>query len=852
VKSLAFGSYVLRTDPRRLLHAGDEVEIGARPLALLHVFLEHPEQTLSKERLIELAWPGAPVSDNLLHVYVNKLRNTIGREWILTVGTEGYRFGGRVRRLGRAASRDLLAAIEPAPLAGRDAEAAELAHALDAHSLVTVVGPGGVGKSALARTVVGAAQADYDDGVLWVDLTHQIDAMQLAGAVAAAAGMSFDAPDAGLGLLAELSARQALLVLDNAEHLVGEVADLCTRLRLKRGGLSVLVTSQVPLLIAGEWVVRLGGLAVPPPDSESQTIAAAPSVQLFCERVRQAQRGFALGPDNAAAIAEICRLCDGVPMALELVAAQAAVLGGAPDEIEAGLLAAGRARRRDLPDRQRSVRAALDWSLQLLAPEERELLAALAVFDGGFTLDAAAALLGRPREEMVERLADLVRRSLVITQGEPPRFHLLHLVRRQLLERLEADGRAADLRRRHADWALKLARQLHDRLNADPGHLDEAIVEAANLRAAHKWAAGPGALASHALTFAAELFPYWDATARYSQARRCAAMALALPESHTPGLARKRMFALRTAAVAAVYQGDEAEAAARFREMREVALRLGDETRLAWTDHGLAACDIVAGRSEQGVAGARAAFERLEALGDRNGMVAASVYLVQGLIDLDRLDEARAAAERALAIARDGASLARAGYAHGALGYALEAQGELEAAQAHMEAALQLAQRLRIVRGQARAEAGLGHVLADRGEIAAAAQHVQRALAIMVECELDELLRDALIGAAVVLLRGGQAATAVRVAGAAERASSGGGRIAPHDRRSLQAVLAEGARALDRGAYELACTEGRALSLRQAALVSLDALKRGAPPVEEGGAAVPALRAVAVKARRSA
>ena len=554
----AFGPYVLRTDPPQLLRSGKEVELGARGLAILHALATHRDGSLSKARLIELVWPGSEVSDNSLHVHINTLRTRIGREWITTIPGEGYRLAANVRPLGKGARSDVLSGIVPVNLIGRESEATELTCLLREHALVTLVGPGGVGKTTLARHVVGAIQQEYADGVIWVDVSAAVDAMQIASAAAAAAGLSPYVDDEGIGLTADLSARKALLVLDNVEQLIGEVAAFCQRLTPHDGGLRVLVTSQTPMQLAGERVMRLAGLSTPPQEASADESRRFGAVELFVERA-QSSPGFVLTDKNAAAVDEICRLCDGLPLAIELVAVQVGVLGSDPRNLERALLAMSDegSARRDAPERQKSIRAALNWSLQALPAVERDMLTAFAVFNGGFTAEAATAVLQQPVEVVQLRLVDLVRRSLVVAQGDPPRYRLFNLIRQLLLERLAGSEFSEAVYRRHADYYTVLGARFHALLTEDPGqNLDLVVEEAGNLRAALMWASGPGQSPSHALALCGDLFRYWDGTGQYSQARRCVADALRLPGADAPELRASRLRAIIFAAGASLYQGD--------------------------------------------------------------------------------------------------------------------------------------------------------------------------------------------------------------------------------------------------------------------------------------------------------
>jgi predicted ATPase/DNA-binding winged helix-turn-helix (wHTH) protein len=825
--NFAFGPYVLRTDPPQLLRDGREVDLGGRALAILHALVANPEQTLSKERLIERAWPDMQASDNAVHVHINTLRNRIGRQWITTIPGAGYRLTAAVRKLGGAARFDVLAGTSVTRLVGRDADASALSELLRTRPLVTLVGPGGVGKSVLARHVIGAIQQEYADGVVWVDVSTAADAMQLMAAIGKAAGLSPYEEGSGFGVISELSARKCLLVLDSVERLASEAAALCQRLAPRQDGLRVLATSQTPLRLAREWLMRLDGLPTPPEDA----VAGAPmsaAVELFIERA-QASPGFVMSPDKAAAVNEICRLCDGLPLAIELVAAQVGVLGSDPRTLERALLAMGHDNdgRRDAPQRHKSVRAALDWSLQTLSAEERDTLMMLAVFEGSFTVDAAAAVLDKPADLLALRLADLVHRSLLVTLGDPPRYRLFTLVRRQLLERLDAHGERANVQRRHADYYAGLGAQFHALLTEDPGrYLDRVVDESANLRAALKWATGPGQSAPHALSLCGDLYRYWDSTARYAQARRCVAEALAVPGADAPQLRASRLRAVNTLAVAALYQGDHAAARPRFEEMGSIARELGDRRQEAWALHGQGACALIAGASGEAAGLTASALQLMELTGEANGVVACNTNLVLAHIEQQDLPAARRAAEAALASARAGGALLKAAFAHGALGTVHWLQGELEAAHGHMKTALDLSAQAKSIRGVAQAECGLARIAIDAGELAPGLAHQLRGLAILLETDPQPSTTMALIGAAVALLRAGRSAEAASAVATVERESERSQiHLSPYDRRTMANVLNEAAGNADRASFELARTRGRAMPIRDAVTMAIAGLE---------------------------
>ena len=342
----------------------------------------------------------------------------------------------------------------PGRLIGRAQELAALAAACrDAHGVVSLVGPGGVGKTRLALAVAEAVAADFEDGCFVVELEAVADAADVIGAVVRTLGLTDD--DAPLERLARyLSGRRMLLILDNFEQVVdaaAEVAQLAARAPSAR----VLVTSQAPLRVRGERVIRLPPLALPGVAvADPAVLAEVPSVALLVSHAREADPGFALTAGNARAVARICVQLDGLPLALELAAARVALFGALElsERLDADLSALGRGAR-DLPARQRGLRATLDWTTGLLGAGERELLLRLAVFAGGFTAELVEAV---GDDDAIEHLAALFDVALVRRERDG-RYWISPPVRLYALERLRAGGGEPDARVRQAQALTVLA-----------------------------------------------------------------------------------------------------------------------------------------------------------------------------------------------------------------------------------------------------------------------------------------------------------------------------------------------------------------------------------------------------------
>jgi predicted ATPase len=487
--------------------------------------------------------------------------------------------------------------VETSSFIGRARELAELRTLLGHTRLLTLCGPGGGGKTRLALQLARTLAEPPVDGVVLVELDAVADPSDVADAVADAVDVrAMPGQDAVEALADFVSSRSLLLVIDNCEHVLHEAASLAETLLRSGAGLSVVATSREPLRAPGEVVFRVPSLSIPDPGRalDPSDLRHYEAVELFEERARAALPGFELGGENAADVARICFLLDGLPLALELAAGRIAALG--PGELAERLddrFRLLRAGSRTAPTRQQTLAATLEWSHELLEPDERVLLRRLAVFAGGFELAAAERVCADeelPEPAIAGVLARLVDKSLVHVDDDASRirrYRLLETVRLYGRQRLDEAGEAPVLASQHAHWALELAaaHRFSPRLDRDSANL-RAGLETLRVSAP-----------DDALRLCVNLWPFWLRRIELHEARRRFDDALSAAPDVTVLLAEGLLAAaaidLRSGAVErGLERANEAHAvAARLgeRELEWRALQALAEFRIATDEAGLAA-----------------------------------------------------------------------------------------------------------------------------------------------------------------------------------------------------------------------------------------------------------------------
>jgi predicted ATPase/class 3 adenylate cyclase len=712
---------------------------------------------------------------------------------------------------------------------GREQAIAEVKQLLVAARLLTLTGSGGCGKTRLALQVGADLLEEYADGVWLVELAGLADPALVPQAAAAALGVR---EEPGRPLTATLTdylcRKQVLLILDNCEHLLTACAQLTEALLRSCPRLQILASSREGLGIGGEQAYRIPSLSVPDAASlpSLERLQGFEAVQLFADRARLSQPTFAVTEVNAAAVTQVCRRLDGIPLAVELAAARVKALPVEKlnERLDNMFRLLTGGSRTALP-RQQTLQALIDWSYDLLSPSEQVLLRRLSVFAGGWTLEASEAVcVGENVEEweILDLLTSLVEKSLVLYEersGEG-RYRLLETVRQYARDRLLEAAEGAAVRERHRDWFLALVEQGLEE-ESETARLDRLEREHDNLRAALTWLRAQGE-GEAGLRLGGALGWFWFVRGYAREGREHLAGLLALPGAEAPTAARGE--ALQAAGRLAHYQGDYEAAQALFTESLAIHRELGNKHGIAWSLCWLGW--VASFQADYGAARGRFAeslglFRELE----NNGGIAWSLNGL-GTVARDQGDHraARVLLEESLAIFRGLGH--KWGIAHTLcyLGGAAHDQGDYEAARSLLEEAMAIYREVGDKPGIASSPLGsLGSVARDQGDDAAARVLFTESLALHRELGHRLGIVKDLEGLAALAVAQAQPERAARLLGAAEALREViGAPLPPADRaghdRSVPAVRT----ALGEQAFATAWAEGRAMSLDEAVAFALE------------------------------
>jgi predicted ATPase/DNA-binding winged helix-turn-helix (wHTH) protein len=533
---IEFGRFRVLPQRREVFADGRELELGGRAFDVLMALIEASGAVVSKDDLMSRVWPDRIVEENSLQAQISALRRAFGadRDLIRTVAGRGYQFAGKIHTVSaRLDAQPSAATASPAltpsgpstnlpepvsELIGRDAELKEILDLIASHRLVTLTGAGGIGKTRLAYEAARHLLPNFSDGVWVIELAPLSDPAHVPMAIAISLGLGLASGAASaLSVANALHAKQLMLLLDNCEHVVDGAARTADALLRANAAASVIATSREPLRIEGEQIYRVPPLAVPvagDPDGEDPLEYGA--IRLFVDRARAAAPSFSPDARVVAAIAEICRRLDGIPLAIELAAARTAALGteaiGTLLDDRFRLLAGG---YRTARARHQTLRATFDWSYDLLTEAERVALRRVAIFAGSFTLEDASAVAADDRiraAEVIDCVANLVAKSLVTAAGAGRlRYRLLETTRAYALEKLVQASEVQAVARRHAERCRDLFAGAEAESETRP--IDEWLADYVSrldtLRAALDWAVSRDGDPPLGMALTAAAIPLW-------------------------------------------------------------------------------------------------------------------------------------------------------------------------------------------------------------------------------------------------------------------------------------------------------------------------------------------------------
>lgn len=557
---LSFGPFTLAPSLRRLTRDGVALRLGSRALDVLIALIGRAGEVVSKDELIAAVWPNTFVDEANLRVHISALRKALGEDQLAApvienVPGRGYCFVAAVTRAHSPVDEVVAAADQPLtnlplslvrPLGRIDFIDAIVAQ-LPQRRLITIVGPGGMGKTTVAIAAAERLAGQFADGVAFVDLGTMTALDMVLPGILSAIEQVHGTVGPVRDLHAFLRGRQMLIVLDNCEHLIGEVATLAAQMLRACPDVRILTTSREPLRVPGEWVQRLPPLGLPPGDDDD--VGRYPAVQLFVERASEALGGYELPASDASVVAEICRRLDGIALAIELAAGRMDTVGlaGIANSLDDRFRLLRQGRRTALP-RHQTLRATIDWSFRLLSADEQAVLSALSIFSGGFTLEGARVVAGADLtdpDDLDDILVGLAAKSLIAADVSDSvvRYRLLETTRSYCAQFLAETERTGLLAERHARFVLslfELAGQLWHQRSGEQWR-ETYAPEIGNLRVALDWAFSEHGDVSAGIALTVAAIPLWFQLSLVDERLTAARRAVRALDGQPDGDRRQRM-----------------------------------------------------------------------------------------------------------------------------------------------------------------------------------------------------------------------------------------------------------------------------------------------------------------------
>ncbi|MGY8635215.1 winged helix-turn-helix domain-containing protein [Bradyrhizobium sp. 14AA] len=594
--AISFGPFRLFPKSRLLEKEGAPLHVGGRALDILIFLAERPGEVVDKRELVKRIWADVNVDEGSLRFHVAALRKALGdtgksARYVVNVPGRGYCFVASFAQAAPSAVQPTIDILPPrslpTPLSkmiGREEVVEKISNGLSLHRFMSLVGPGGIGKTAVAVTVGHRRSPDFGGRVFFVDFGPLRDASHVATTIASALGLTISAEDPTPALLTFLKIGPALLIFDSCEHVLDDLAPLVERIVREAPQLRVLATSRESFRSEGERIFRLFPLDCPP-EREGLDVAevlAYPAAQLFVERIAQSSGPFQLSAEEAPLVASICRRLDGIALAIELAAGRVNAYGiaGTASLLDSRFSLQWRGRRTAVP-RHQTLAAALDWSYDLLPPAESATLRRLSVFAGPFAPEAAAAVAsgdGLSESETLEAIDNLVTKSLIAPSGSRTlRYRLLDTTRTYAFGKLNELGETRQFAHRHAEHFRDLFAHAEADTSAPlPEWLSVYGAELDNVRAALDWAFAPDGDVALGIALTAAAVTLWVRRSLFAECRkRCRTALAALGDT---GDDRIRMQLLSALGWSLMYgEGRAREARPILETTLELADRLDDK-----------------------------------------------------------------------------------------------------------------------------------------------------------------------------------------------------------------------------------------------------------------------------------
>lgn len=709
----------------------------------------------------------------------------------------------------------------PSELIGRERERRELMSMLadSAVRLVTLTGPGGTGKTRLSLEVGHRLHGQFADGAFFVDLAPITDPTLVMPTIAHTLGIREGGDRSPFDNLKDyLAGRETLLILDNLEQIVA-VAPAVAQLLAAAPKIKLLATSRIPLHIRGEREYPLATLPVPPGDALTvEELAAYEAVQLFVNRAQEARPTFELTAENAPTVAAICRRLDGLPLAIEIAAARTRMLSPAAllkrlDQ-SLNLLTGGAA---DLPTRQQTMRGAIDWSYDLLRPDEQTLFARLGVFVGGFTLANAEAIVNADgRLDVFDGLSTLLNNSLlrqIESVTDEPRFDMLHTIRDYALEKLGQSDELIDMRRRHAEHYVAEAfdnwKQLYDSKALERlAYLEE---EHDNYRAAIAWGLEPGNDISASSQICAAQFWFWYRHGHLHEGREWSERVVRASDGMS---GPARAFALIAAAVMAIWQGDMKVADHHYEELNRLLddIRNEEIVSMALMTYGVSL--VNQGRDREAYSQLSKAAERFDQEGSQWDKCTTLVHMANASLGLGQIKQAEAWLHEALPMAQENGDVWQIAFCLNNLGEVARVQGDYEKARYYYLESEALYRQADAIGDHIRLIHTLGYLALHDGDVSQAETCFRESLGAFRKLGNRRGIAESLAGLAGVGVATGEAAWGTPLLSAADaQMVSSGAAWWPADRVELEHTRQRMHETLGEDEFERLWVLGQGMSL---------------------------------------